>query len=205
MSKKYIILGLVSFLMIGLALNTLSVKADAPIEIDLYYEYDRDAGGPQNQTLSAWFIHGVTDRNAHYIASVAIDINGSLVLTEYYTSQPTHNLVHYEYWVTAEHHDIITVTATCNRGGSMAISLTVGHPHIIVAGTFLLAVVPLLGGIYIVFALVYFLPYLGKKPSNKKEIRIGLLGLVVGIVIIIAASYLVELLFVPEYIIHWNI
>jgi len=204
MSKKNIILGLLIFLMIGIALNTLSVKADAPIEIGLRFDYDRDAGGPQNQTLSAWFIHGVTDPKSHYIASVAIDINGSLVLTEYYTSQPAHNLVHYEYWVTAEHHDIITVNATCIRGGSISKSLTVGHPHIIPVGSFLFALTPTIGSIVIVFTLLYFVPYLGKKPLNRKEIIRGLLVVVVGLVITIAANYIVGLVYTPEFLIMFD-
>ncbi|MGB5909915.1 MAG: hypothetical protein WBH31_01840 [Promethearchaeia archaeon] len=112
-------------------------------------------------------------------------------MTEYYTSQPTHNLFNYEYSVTANMEAIMNVTATCIRGGSMSKSLIVGHPPHVHLGSFLEALVPSIAAIVIVFALVYFLPYLGKKPLYRKELIVGLLVVVVGLVITIAANYMV--------------
>jgi hypothetical protein len=204
MSKRNIIFGLLIFLMIGITFNTLSVKADAPITMTMTYDYDRELGGQQNQTLGVWFTHGVSDPNSHYIVSVVIEVNGVLNLTEYYISQPTHNMFEYEYNVIANMDDVINVTATCIRGGSLSESLEVGHPHIIELGSFSTALVPSIAFTILVIALVYFLPYVGKKRLNKKEIIVGLGIITVGIVIAIVVNFVVASLPHPGFMELWH-
>jgi len=204
MSKRNIIFGFLIFLMVGITLNTLSVKADAPITMTMTYDYDRELGGQQNQTLGVWFTHGVSDPYSHYIVSVSIELNGSLVLTEYYTSQPTHNMFEYEYNVIANMDGVINVTATCIRGGSLSESLEVGHPHIIELGSFSTALVPSIAFTILVIALVYFLPYLGKKPLHKKEIIVGLGIIIVGIVIAVVVNFIVASLPHPGFMELWH-
>ncbi|MFX0135737.1 MAG: hypothetical protein ACFFDN_18990 [Candidatus Hodarchaeota archaeon] len=204
MSKKNIIFGLLIFLMIGITLNILSVKADAPITMTMTYDYDRELGGQQNQILSVWITHGVSDPNSHYIETVAIEVNGSLVLTVPYTSQPTHNMFEYHYNVIANMDGVINVTATCIRGGSLSESLDVGHPHIIELGSFSTALVPSIAFTILVIALVYFLPYLGKKRLYKKEIIVGLGIIIVGIAIAIVVNFVVASLPDPGFMELWH-
>ncbi|MFX1281648.1 MAG: hypothetical protein ACFFA3_20020, partial [Promethearchaeota archaeon] len=70
--------------------------------------------------------HNVVDNTSHYIKTVVVKVNGSTVLTQPYTSQPTKGTFTYIYAnVTANEGATIQVTATCSITGSITRTLTV--------------------------------------------------------------------------------
>ncbi len=73
--------------------------------------------------------HGVADKNAHFIISVEIQVNGSTISTDPYTSQPTTGTFVYQYTnITASNGDTIKVIAICNIAGTISRSIIVGDP-----------------------------------------------------------------------------
>jgi len=67
--------------------------------------------------------HAVPNPGEHYINEVTISVNGKVVNTSRYTSQPAPDTFSYTYPVEAVTGDEIKVTATCSRAGSMTRTL----------------------------------------------------------------------------------
>jgi len=119
MSKRSILLGFSIFLMISICATILTVKAHTPSGMSLSYNSN-------TEVLSVTITHSVADNNTHYIESVVVKVNGSTVISDAYTSQPTKGTFTYLYNnVTANEGATILVTATCNIAGSVTRTLTV--------------------------------------------------------------------------------
>jgi len=69
MSKKKIFYALSVFLLLGMTISALSVKAHPPINVDIHYYEGRD------DPLSIIFTHGVSDPTVHYIESIEVWVN----------------------------------------------------------------------------------------------------------------------------------
>ena len=69
MSKKKIFYALSVFLLLGMTMSALSVKAHPPINVDIEYYVGRD------DPLSIIFTHGVSDPTVHYISSIEVWVN----------------------------------------------------------------------------------------------------------------------------------
>ena len=98
--------------------NISSTNAHSPSSVSLQYAEDTN-------TLTVTISHSVSDPNTHYIENVQINVNGTEVLSEDYTSQPTNNQFVREYTIEAGAGATISATATCNLGGTSSDSLTV--------------------------------------------------------------------------------
>lgn len=117
MLKKNILYGItISFIGI-LCLCTLNVKANNPTGLNLVYN-------STTGVLSSTITHGPPSAD-HYIEFVDIEINGSLILNTTYISQAS-NTITYDYVITANAGDIISVTAICSISGFITRTLTVG-------------------------------------------------------------------------------
>lgn len=118
MSKKnrHFVL-LIFYIAVILAL-TQNAKAHKPESLNL--------GFSSPNTLNLIISHPVDDPASHYISSVVIQINGTTVLTETYTSQPDANWWTYHYNITASTNDEVLVTVTCVEGGTSSICLKLG-------------------------------------------------------------------------------
>jgi len=69
MSKKKIFYALSVFLLLGMTMNALSVKAHPPINVDIHYYVGRD------DPLSIIYTHGVSDPVAHRIYLIEVWVN----------------------------------------------------------------------------------------------------------------------------------
>ena len=130
MAKTKFILIISLFLIIGITSTVLNAEATNPEHFDLKYYEDDDI-------LSIYIVHGVTDPTKHYVNYIEVQvgkldetdphhptlINGTIVVTDTFTSQETYNINHFNYSVIAEggdnssDGDTIHVIATCNLGG----------------------------------------------------------------------------------------
>lgn len=166
MSKKSLIYVLSIFLLINITSTTQNAKAHAPIHLDLSYDQTEDIF-----TIS--FVHGVTDPNYHYIASVSINVtdhitHNSTVSNYYYTSQPTTNIFTYEYTgIIANDHDSIEIIAYCSLSGStLKVIEELGVSYGEHKDTFSSTIVPSLVSALLVITII-LLPRLSKKRRTK--------------------------------------
>ena len=119
MIKKRLICVIAIVSLICITSATINVKAHNPADVLLDYNSN-------TEVLTVTIVHGVSDRNSHYINSVYITVNGSMVLNELYTSQPTSSTFSYTYNITANGGARIQVTATCIVGGDNTECIIVG-------------------------------------------------------------------------------
>lgn len=119
MIKKSLICVIALVSLVFITSTTLIVRAHNPADLDLDYNSN-------TEVLTVTILHGVSDPNSHYIESVHITVNGSTVLNELYTSQPTSSTFSYMYNITASEGARIQVTATCNVGGDNTGCIIVG-------------------------------------------------------------------------------
>jgi hypothetical protein len=166
MSKKSLIYILSIFLLIGITFTTQNTKAHRPIHLNLSYDQTDDIF-----TIS--FIHGVTDPNYHYVASVTINVTDHITLNStvsiyYYTSQPTTNIFTYEYpGIIANDYDRIDITAVCSLSGTTVKTIEeLGIPRVEHKDTFASTIVPSLVSALLVLTII-MLPRLSKKRRNK--------------------------------------
>lgn len=116
MSKKNLFFVILIFFVAASLARTQNAKAHSPSSMILSYSMSTDV-------LTVSFSHSVSDPNSHYVSTVRVQINGSTVLTETYTSQPTANGGSYQYNITAGTYDRIQVTLTCIQGGSITLCI----------------------------------------------------------------------------------
>jgi hypothetical protein len=166
MSKKKTIAFLSIFLIFSVsAIFMGNVKAHNPYHLDLKYI-------PAETKLSVGFVHGVTDREYHYVERVLIQVNGSTVVDQPYTSQPTTNVWFYEYTFVAVNGDNITVTAFCtlegpHGPGETTKTLILGAISPFHKGSFATVTVPTIISTIIV-AVIAFLPKFSQKMKKRK-------------------------------------
>lgn len=79
------------------------------------------------ETLSVRIRHWSLVNSLHYIKSVEIKVNGTLVSNNEYHKQPGAEFT-YTYHVAASPGDVIEVTARCNLWGSRTVDLTIAEP-----------------------------------------------------------------------------
>ncbi|MFX0005845.1 MAG: hypothetical protein ACFFA7_07435 [Promethearchaeota archaeon] len=121
-NNKTIIL-LILFCFFSLCLFTLTVKAHNPQNMVLAYDFSK-------QELNVTITHNVVNPNTHYIELVEIRVNGSIVLSEGYTSQPTTSTFMYQFNVTAKHGATIQARAFCSISGSISRTIDVINPNV---------------------------------------------------------------------------
>jgi len=186
--------------MIGIGITNSSVKADAPITLDIAYH-------KEEQYVSVWFTHGVTDPSYHYVSLVTIEVNETLVRTETYTSQPTHNVWNYKYYgivafvandsddnlVNAANSADIRVNATCILGGTISEHAEAGWRHTHWKIGFTALIEPTVVFTLLVAVLLLVVPYLGRK---KAGIAVADKKPVMRLLILIGLMLTIELLFI---------
>ena len=100
-----VIIGLFSFA------NVQVVNAHPPKDVNISYDLAQ-------QTLSVVITHKTTFTSRHYIESVTITKNGTILSTQEYTNQPKESPFTYTYPIHAAAGDMIEVKATCKIFGS---------------------------------------------------------------------------------------
>ncbi|MBI5014148.1 MAG: hypothetical protein HZB55_01490 [Deltaproteobacteria bacterium] len=117
--KKTLPLTAILFLSLSLFLPSVS-NATAPSLVEPTYDL-------ATHTLSVRIRHWSLVNSWHYIKSVEVKVNGALVSTNSYDSQPDTEYT-YTYNVAAGPGDGIEVTARCNLWGSRTVGITVPKP-----------------------------------------------------------------------------
>lgn len=79
----------------------------------------------EEENLKVIVLHFTFARTAHRVYKIDVEVNGELVDDEGYEQQPRFWISIYEFTVTTEPGDEITVTAYCNLFGSKTKSITV--------------------------------------------------------------------------------
>lgn len=123
MKKRNIIYCLIFINSLFLFLAFPKAKAHAANSMNLTYDFNA-------QELTVTITHGVSTPSTHYIETVTIRVNGTIVNTTIYTSQPTTSTFMYMYDITTGHGATIQVTSVCNVVGTLSRSLTVIDPNV---------------------------------------------------------------------------
>lgn len=118
MSKKSILYWFFVFFLIGFILSIPNVKANPP-----GLSLDYDIGTDQ---LDVTITHNNGGNINHYISSMTIRVNGSIVKTQLYTSQPGNVFIYSYDNITANEGATIQVTAFCTFTGDQSTSIVVG-------------------------------------------------------------------------------
>ncbi len=121
MKKKIIIYLAIIANLLSFPLFIFPVKAHAPSGMSLDYSFTK-------QELNVSITHNVVNPGTHFVISVTIRVNGSIAISETYTSQPTASSFMYQYNITAGHGASIQTTAECSIGGTISRSLIVIDP-----------------------------------------------------------------------------
>lgn len=98
----------------------LPATAHSPARVSLDYD-------SQNQTLNVTTTHMVSNPNGHYVMKIAVEKNGTQVLTREYKSQPTSPTFSYDYPINATRGDVLKATAYCSITGSRSGEITVAE------------------------------------------------------------------------------
>jgi hypothetical protein len=94
-------------------------NAHRPGGVTLDYNID-------TKVLSVAISHSVSNPAKHYVDKVTIAVNGELIKTFEYTSQPDNSTFTYQYSLEAKEGDELKVKAECNYFGSRTVKLIVG-------------------------------------------------------------------------------
>jgi len=110
-------------LLVPLAITVLLIPAaaHAPSNITIVYN-------PDMHKLYVTVTHPVDDPATHYLKSVQVKLNGNVISDPPYTSQPGKTSPVYSYDVSANPGDIVWVTATCVKGGSLEAHAEIPRP-----------------------------------------------------------------------------
>ena len=113
MSKKSFLLGLSFFFIICLSITIIKVNANPPSDMSLSYD-----SGTDQLDVSITHLNGGSP--GHYIENVTVRVNGSLVHSEAYTSQPSSTSFTYQYnSIVANIGATIHVWANCSLTGDI--------------------------------------------------------------------------------------
>ena len=116
MAKRNLFYFLSIFFIIFLSIASVNARAHPPSGMTVDYNSSTDI-------LTVDITHGVEDNTTHYVISVIVSVNGSIVQSHAYTSQPDIAFFTYEYTVVTNEGSTIKVTATCSEGGSLSRTL----------------------------------------------------------------------------------
>ena len=101
------------------AVCPIKAKAHRPGSVTVNYNAD-------TKVLSVTISHSVSNPEKHYVDKVKISLNGVLIKTFEYTSQPDNSTFVYQYSIEAKGGDELEVRAECNYFGSRTAKLIVG-------------------------------------------------------------------------------
>ena len=101
-----------------LVMLALPATAHSPAQVSLVYDN-------QNQSLSVTTTHQVSNPSNHYVYKIAIQKNGTQVLTTEYKIQPTTNTFTYDYPINTTKGDVLKATAYCSIAGSRSAEIII--------------------------------------------------------------------------------
>ena len=101
-----------------LVMLALPATAHSPAQVSLVYDN-------QNQSLSVTTTHQVSNPSNHYVYKIAIQKNGTQVLTTDYKSQPNTNTFTYDYPINTTKGDVLKATAYCSIAGSRSAEIII--------------------------------------------------------------------------------
>ena len=101
-----------------LVMLALPATAHSPAQVSLVYDN-------QNQSLSVTTTHQVSNPSNHYVYKIAIQKNGTQVLTTEYKSQPATNTFTYDYPINTTKGDVLKATAYCSIAGSRSAEIII--------------------------------------------------------------------------------
>lgn len=110
----------ISFFVFILLVAFLAVPVTAHPPSAIALSYDPSAG-----QLTVDITHFVTNTSDHYIKEVVVRSGGQVVIADQYTSQPANARFTYQYPVKGQQGEVLEVTATCNKYGSLTEQLQV--------------------------------------------------------------------------------
>lgn len=106
-------------LLIIFALLAISLSAYAHAASDLRASYKA-----ATQTLELSFDHSVRNAQEHYIQSIEIRLNGTMIISQVATGQDTASGGEYIYKIpNLKKNDKIEITLICNKGGKKSASM----------------------------------------------------------------------------------
>jgi hypothetical protein len=111
-------LGALLFVLMVFCLYPQASYAHAPQDVKLSYDFSA-------QTLTVTITHNSPFPGFHYINSVEVKKNSTVINTTNYKKQPSESPFIYTYKVGAIQGDKLEVTATCNLSGSKTEAITV--------------------------------------------------------------------------------
>lgn len=107
---------LVAFML--LVMLALPAMAHSPAHVSLVYDN-------QNQSLSVTTTHQVSNPSNHYVYKIAIQKNGTQILTTEYKNQPATNTFTYDYPINTTKGDVLKATAYCSIAGSRSAEIII--------------------------------------------------------------------------------
>ena len=120
-SMKYIkFIAVVSILLIGITMLTFSGTATSPRYIGLKYD-------AKTHTLNVKVLHLSPAPKIHFVYRIEIAINGEVIQSHIYTSQPKIIISSYTYNITVNPGDTLTVSAYCVLWGFLQKSQTISN------------------------------------------------------------------------------
>lgn len=114
---------IVTPILILLFISMISLQALANPPDNMILDYN-----VSTSELDVTITHPTLDPNTHYIYKIDIEVNGELILSEQYTSQPSDTFT-YTYTVMTNEGDEISVTAICSLFGSLTKTLIVPNEN----------------------------------------------------------------------------
>jgi len=96
----------------------ITANAHRPGSVTLDYDVD-------TKVLNVTISHSVSNPSKHYVDKVKIALNGELIKTFEYTSQPDDATFTYQYSIEATKGDELKVKAECSYFGSRTVKLIV--------------------------------------------------------------------------------
>jgi len=100
------------------AVCSTTANAHRPGSVILDYNID-------TKVLSVTITHSVSNPAKHYVDKIKIALNGELIKTFEYTSQPDNSTFTYQYSIEAKDGDELKVKADCSYFGSRTVKLIV--------------------------------------------------------------------------------
>lgn len=108
-------------LVFALCFAAAPARSHAPSDMSIRYD-------PDAAKIYVTITHPVDDPKTHYLNKVHVKLSGEVISDPDYKSQPTKDTFTLTYDVNANPGDVIWVTATCVRGGTIEKSYTVPLP-----------------------------------------------------------------------------
>lgn len=114
-----LVLAFGALIVLGVITAVPQASAHPPSSVTLAYN-------SENGNLTVSITHTVADPSTHYVRQVTIAVNGTIVQTHNYTSQPTASAFTYHYTVQAAKGEEIAATAFCSITGETTGSVIAG-------------------------------------------------------------------------------